>query len=111
MPDIPGMPSVTNVKTRSSLITWNAADDYLESRLKRYIIQVSNGGGMMTINVTSGIDGKKVSYNLQNMTEYTFYNLSIAAESAIGRSSFTKEKKFLTLCEYINLLVNIQIWE
>ena len=59
----------------------------------------------MRINVTSGIYKKDVSYHLQNLTEYTFYDLSIVAESAIGRSNVTKKLTFLTLCEYISFLL------
>jgi hypothetical protein len=47
----------------------------------------------------SGIEQTKLSHRLQNLAEYTFYNISIAAESAIAISHFSEEVTFLTLCE------------
>ena len=92
------MPSINNIKSRSAVITWKAADDYLESQLKRYVIKVTNGNHTMRINVTSE---QNLTYNLENLTEYTSYDISIAAESVIATSNFTKEVTFLTLCKCI----------
>ena len=102
LPDVPRMPSVTSIKSQSCLIMWKAADDYLESRLERYIIQITNGGHMIRINITSGIEKKNFTYHLQNLTELTFYDLRIAAKSSIGKSNFTRKLVFLTLCKYIS---------
>ncbi|XP_028410342.1 uncharacterized protein LOC114532921 [Dendronephthya gigantea] len=96
LPDSPGNPSVINIKSRSAVVTWRAADDYLESRLKRYVIRVVNDNQTMQYNITSEIQRKNFTYKLQNLTEYTFYNVSIAAESEIAISKFT-EISFLTL--------------
>ena len=82
------------------MISWEAADDYLESRLTRYIIQVSNVGNTVTYSLTSGIEQKNFTYRLQNLTEYTNYSVSIAAENAIQNSTFTEKVAFLTLCKY-----------
>ena len=95
MPDIPGKPLVNNIKSRSAVITWEAANDHLESRLKRYVIKVLKD----IYTVTSEIEMKKMTYLLQNLTEYTYYNVSIAAESAIDKSRFTDIVTFLTLCK------------
>ena len=97
---MPRQSSLSNIKSRSAVITWSAADDYLESRLERYVVQVSNGSYTMRINVTSGIEQTKLSHPLQNLTEYTLYNISIAAESAIAISKFTEKMTLLTLCEF-----------
>ena len=102
LPDVPRQLSISNIKSRSAIINWNAADDYLESRLEKYVIQVSNGSYTMRINVTSGIKWKNHTYRLQNLTEYTSYNVSIAAESTVAISDFTEEVTLLTLCGYIN---------
>ena len=53
----------------------------------------------MIINVTSDVERKNVTFNLQNLTEYTFYNVSIAAESEVAISRFAKEITILTLCK------------
>ena len=87
------------MKSRSAVISWDAADDYWESRLTRYIIQVSNVNNKVTYSVTSGIIRKNLTYHLQNLTEYTYYNVSIAAESAVKNSTFTENVTFLTLCK------------
>ncbi|CAB4028619.1 titin-like isoform X15, partial [Paramuricea clavata] len=97
LPDVPGMPSISNIKSRLAVITWKAAGDYLESQLERYVIRVSYENYTMKINVTSDLEEKYLTYNLRNLTEYTFYTVSIAAGSAIGISNFTEEVTFLTL--------------
>ena len=80
-------------------MTWTAADDYLDSRLKKYVIRVKNDNQTMIINVTSEIERKNFTINLQNLTEYSFYNISIAAESEVDISKFTEEITILTLCK------------
>ncbi|CAB4044796.1 titin-like, partial [Paramuricea clavata] len=96
LPDVPGKPSISNIKSQSAVITWEAADDYLESRLERYVVRVSNENYTMKINVTSGIEVKNPTYHLRNLTEHTSYKVSIAAENVIAISSFTAEVTFLT---------------
>ena len=71
----------------------------MDSRLKQYVIRVVNDNQTMMINVTSEIGGKNFTSSLQNLTEYTFYNISIAAESEVTISKFTKEITILTLCK------------
>jgi hypothetical protein len=99
LPDVPGMPSISNIKSQSAVITWETAEDYLESRLKIYVVRVSNENYTMKINVTSGIQEKNLTYHLRNLTEYTSYKVSIAAESVIAISNFTQEVTFLTFCK------------
>jgi hypothetical protein len=96
---MPSQPSISKIKSRSALINWSAAGDYLESRLEKYVIQVSNGNHTRRINVTSAIEQTKLSYRLQNLTEFTSYKINIAAENDITISDFTEEVTFLTLCE------------
>ena len=98
-PDVPGKPSVTNIKSRSAVVTWRSADDYLDSRLKRYVIRVVNDNQTIILNVTSGIEGKKLTFNFTNLTEYTFYGIRVAAESEVAKSNLTEEMTFLTLCK------------
>ena len=97
LPDTPEEPMISNIKSRSAVVNWNAANDYLESRLEKYIIQVSNGSYTMRINVTVGIERKSQTYRLQNLAEYTYYNVSIAAESVIAISNFTEKVTLFTL--------------
>ena len=103
LPDVPSQPTISNIKSRSAVINWSAADDYLESLLEKYVIQVSSGSYTMRINVTSGIEQRKLSYRLKNLKEYTFYNVSIAAENLIAISNFTKKVSLLTLCKYMEI--------
>jgi hypothetical protein len=103
LPDVPSQPSISNIKSRSAVINWSAADDYLESLLEKYVIQVSSGSYTMRINVTSGIEQRKLSYRLKNLKEYTFYNVSIAAENLIAISNFTKKVSLFTLCKYMEI--------
>ncbi|CAB4043108.1 receptor-type tyrosine- phosphatase F-like, partial [Paramuricea clavata] len=99
LPDVSGMPSISNIKSRSTVITWEAADDYLESLLERYIVRVSNENYTMKIDVTSGTEENNLTYHLLNLTEYTSYKVSIAAESVIAISNFTEKMTFLTFCK------------
>jgi hypothetical protein len=99
LPDVPGIPSISNIKSHSAVIIWEAADDYLESILERYVVRVSNENYTMKIDVTSGIEENNLTYHLPNLTEYTSYKVSIAAESVIAISNFTEEVTFLTFCK------------
>ena len=87
LPDKPPNLQVTNVKSRSAEITWQAPEDTGVGRLERFLIKLTKDNSLIW-NKTTEIE---YTYTLNNLTPYTTYKISVAAENQHGFGEETTE--------------------
>ena len=108
LPDKPTNLQVTNLKSRSAKITWTAPQNTGDGSLERFFIKLTKDNSLIWSKTTE----IQNTYTLDNLTPYTTYKISVAAEN---KHDFGEEiiKLFTTLEEgknEISFLCNLLVY-